>query len=90
MFQNFSQEEIYRLISNPFHCISKIDESFVKEHQPSIDEKQWINTNAKLIDQIGNRKWLALLLENLKNEAVAKDVYTKVMELAGPLTNFKS
>lgn len=50
MPQNFSQEEIYRLISNPIHCLPKINDSFVKEHKPSIDEKQWINTNAKLID----------------------------------------
>jgi hypothetical protein len=82
MFQNFSRNEIHRMLSNPIHCLPKINDSFVKEHQPSIDEKQWINTNVKLIDQIGTRKWLALLLENLKNEAIAKDVYNKVMELS--------
>ncbi|HTN45862.1 MAG TPA: hypothetical protein VL098_05895 [Flavipsychrobacter sp.] len=81
MFQNFSQEEIHRIISNPFHCLPKVNDSFVKGHQPSIDEKQWINTNAKLIDQIGTKKWLGLLLENLKSEAVPEETYSKVMSL---------
>ena len=81
MLQIFSQEEIHRLISNPFHCLPKVNKSFVKEHQPSIDERQWINTNAKLIDQIGTERWLALLLENLKNEALPEKIHSKVMSL---------
>jgi len=79
MFQNFSQEEIHRIISNPFHCLSKIDEFFVKEHQPSIDEKQCINRNARLVGQIGTKKWLGLLLKNLKNEAMSEETYINIM-----------
>lgn len=81
MLKNFSSEEIHRILSNPIHCLPKINDSFIKEHKPSIDEKQWINTNAKLIEQIGTKQWLALLLENLKSEAVPEETYKKVMSL---------
>ena len=81
MLKNFSYEEIHRILSNPIHCLPKINDSFIKEHEPSIDEKQWINTNAKLMEQIGTKKWLGLLLENLKNDAIPADIYNKVQEL---------
>lgn len=70
MFDNLDKNELNQVCSNPFYCLPQIAEIFVQEHEPLITEEQWISANARIIEEIGSEKWLALLLENLKGNYV--------------------
>jgi hypothetical protein len=61
-------QEFKLMISNPFYCLDKISELYVQEHEPLISEKQWIEANVNLIKEMGPKKWLQLLLTNLKGK----------------------
>lgn len=57
--------EIARIIANPFYAIN-IDQSLCEKHEPLIDEKTWIKTAKRLIEEDGIDLFLWNLLENLK------------------------
>lgn len=65
-----SEAEVKRIFTNPFYCLNKIDDTFVQEHTPLIDEATFIATGTKLINEIGPEEYIKNLLENLKGNFV--------------------
>ncbi|MRG46805.1 hypothetical protein GFS24_16920 [Chitinophaga sp. SYP-B3965] len=70
MLNNLDAEQLKKVTSNPFYCLPQIDEIFVQEHEPLITEDEWIAANVNLINEVGAKQWLILLLENLKGNYV--------------------
>lgn len=60
-----NEETVARLMCNPFNAIT-IDPVLAEPHEPLIDESQWVQINASLIEQIGVEPYLQLLLDVLK------------------------
>jgi len=39
MFNNLEPDELKKIVSNPFCCISQVDEIFIQEHEPNAHGK---------------------------------------------------
>jgi hypothetical protein len=63
-------DELKKVFSNPFYCLEQVDEIFVQPHETLVSEETWIKTNENLMKEIGQKKWLEMLLENLKGNYV--------------------
>ena len=62
---NLSPGEVARMIINPFYAIT-VDEGLTLPHEPMISEKDWIEANMGLLDELGPEAYLGNLLSVLK------------------------
>ena len=67
----FTEEEISKIVANPFYCLSSVHPIFAQDHEPLISEEMWVAAAAAAIKDMGAEKFLRLLLENLKGNYVA-------------------
>ncbi|MEQ3551781.1 hypothetical protein WIS52_15005 [Pseudonocardia nematodicida] len=58
------------LVVNPYYAIN-IAPKLAEPHLATVTEQQWIEANRKLLAQIGDERYLRLLLDALKGEDVA-------------------
>lgn len=64
------EKDIKKIFTNPFYCLPKISKVFLYKHEQIITEEQFIKVGEKLIKEIGARRYIKLLLENLKGNYV--------------------
>src|SRR5258708_6030830 len=62
---------------NPYNAIN-IDPMYAVEHPPLFGVAQWIQSNVRLIEELGREQWLRLLLDVLEGDFVTAD------EIAAP------
>jgi hypothetical protein len=67
---HFTEDSLRRIIINPFYAIT-VASQLTEEHGPSMDEAEWVRTNATLIGQMGAASWLRQLLDMLESKAGA-------------------
>ena len=67
----FAEEEISKIVANPFYCLCSVDPIFAQHHETFISEEMWIEAAAAAVKDMGAEKFLRLLLENLKGNYVA-------------------
>ena len=63
--KNFNEDDITKLIINPFYAIN-IAEGLFGDHPPIVTEEQWVKCNTVAIEKLGAEAWLTQLLEVLK------------------------
>lgn len=61
-----TDEEISKIVANPFYCLSSVNPIFAQHHETLISEEMWIEAAAAAVEDMGAEKFLRLLLENLK------------------------
>ena len=61
------QNDIVRIMTNPFYCIGQVHANFSRPHMTIISEEEFIAAGAKLIREIGAAQYIRLVLENLKD-----------------------
>jgi hypothetical protein len=66
MDKPFTEEELSKVLANPFYCLRSVHPIFAQDHDTLVSEEQWVKASANLIREIGEEKFLRLLLENLK------------------------
>jgi hypothetical protein len=66
MDKPFTEEELSKVLANPFYCLRSVHPIFAQDHDTLVSEEQWVKASANLIREIGAEKFLGLLLENLK------------------------
>jgi hypothetical protein len=54
---HFTEDSLRRIIINPFYAIT-VASQLTEEHEPAMDEAEWVRTNATLIGEIGAASWL--------------------------------
>ena len=57
---------------NPYNAIN-IDPMHAVEHPPLLEMKQWVQSNVRLMDELGRESWLRLLLDVLEGDFVTAD-----------------
>lgn len=67
---NFTEEHLQRIIINPFYAIT-IASQLTEEHEPTMDETEWVRANAALMEEMGAARWLRQLLDVLEGKAGA-------------------
>ncbi|MBA7632377.1 hypothetical protein ES703_39923 [subsurface metagenome] len=65
---NLEKKDIEKILTNPFYCLPKINNIFFYKHEPIITEEQFIKAGEKLIKEIGARKYIKILLKNLRGK----------------------
>jgi hypothetical protein len=65
---HFTEDSLRRIIINPFYAIT-VAPQLTEEHEPSMDETEWVRTNATLIGEMGAASWLRQLLDILESKA---------------------
>lgn len=60
----WTAEDVAEVIANPFHALRGIGE--IMDHTPIVSEEQWVESNVILMEEIGQKAWLRLLLGVLK------------------------
>jgi hypothetical protein len=78
--QPMTEQELDRIFTNPFYCLPRIHEIYFHKHDPMITEEEFIEVGVKVINEIGARKYLRTLLDNLKGN----DPYPGITELDVP------
>jgi hypothetical protein len=66
-----TDEEISKIVANPFYCLSSVNPIFAQHHETLISEEMWIEAAAAAVQNMGAERFLRLLLENLKGNYVA-------------------
>jgi hypothetical protein len=61
----WTPDEVQRIMMNPFYAI-KIHPILTQEHPPLVDEEMWIQTNIRLIKEVGAENYVRVLLDILK------------------------
>ena len=79
--QGLTEEEFDLIVTNPYYCLPKVHEKFFHEHEAMITEEEFIKVGEKMIAEFGIKKYLKLLLQNLKGG----DPYPGMTELDVPL-----
>ncbi len=69
----WTEEQIIRILTNPFYCLRNIDERLTGEHEPLISEEDFIRGGVRFIAEHGPEEYLRQLLENQKGNFVTKD-----------------
>jgi hypothetical protein len=64
---HFTEDSLRRIIINPFYAIT-VAPQLTEEHEPTMDETEWVRTNATLIGEMGAAGWLRLLLDSLESK----------------------
>ena len=77
---HFTEDSLRRIIINPFYAIT-VAPQLTEEHEPSMDETQWVRTNATLIGEMGTASWLRQLLDMLESKAGVQE---------GPINPFQA
>ena len=67
---HFTEDSLRRIIINPFYAITVVPQ-LTEEHEPAMDETEWVRTNATLIGEMGAAGWLRQLLDILESKANA-------------------
>ncbi len=65
---HFTEDSLRRIIINPFYAIT-IAPQLTEMHEPSMDEAEWVRTNATLTGKLGAASWLRQLLDALEGKA---------------------
>jgi hypothetical protein len=65
---NFTEESLQRIIINPFYAIT-LASQLTEEHEPAMDEAEWVRANSSLIGEMGAARWLRQLLDVLEGKA---------------------
>ncbi len=68
--KKLSENDVARMLSNPFYCLKKIDETFVIGHPVMVTEEEFIKAGVQLIKESGAENYIRHLLENLKGRYV--------------------
>ena len=66
----FTEQELSKIVANPFYCLSAVHPIFAQVHEPLISEEKWVGAAAAAIEDMGAEKFLRLLLENLKGNYI--------------------
>jgi hypothetical protein len=64
---HFTEDGLRRIIINPFYAIT-VAPQLTEEHEPAMDETEWVRTNVTLIGEMGAASWLRQLLDMLENK----------------------
>jgi hypothetical protein len=64
------EEDVKRILTNPFYCLCNIDPIFCQQHETLITEENWITTAKQFIKREGAEEFLKHLLANLKGQYV--------------------
>lgn len=64
-----AERRVMKMLCNPFYSIL-VDKIYCIDHEMIISKKEWIETNKKLIEDIGAEKWLEMLIENLEGDYI--------------------
>jgi hypothetical protein len=67
---HFTEDSLRRIIINPF-CTITVARQLTEEHEPPMDEAEWVRTNASLMEEMGAASWLRQLLCVLEGKAGA-------------------
>jgi hypothetical protein len=57
---------------NPYNAIN-IDPMYAVEHPPLLSVEEWIQSNVKLIEEMGKERWLRLFLDVLEGDFVTSE-----------------
>ncbi len=63
----WSKNDATGMLINPFYAIS-ISPDLVGEHEAIVPRQRWIETNQRLIDELGTEEWLRRLLAVLEGD----------------------
>ena len=77
---HFTEDSLRRIIINPFYAIT-VAPQLTEEHEPTMDEAEWVRTNAPLIGEMGAAGWLRQLLDILESKAGVQE---------GPINPFQA
>ena len=77
---HFTEDSLRRIIINPFYAIT-VAPQLTEEHEPAMDETEWVRTNATLIGEMGAADWLRQLLDMLESKAGVQE---------GPINPFQA
>jgi hypothetical protein len=69
---HFTEDNLHRIIINPFYAIT-VASQWTKEHEPPMGEAEWVQANASLMGEIGAERWLRQLLDVLEGKSKAPD-----------------
>ncbi len=69
---HFTEDSLQRIIINPFYAITVAPQLTV-EHEPRLDEAEWVRANASLMGEMGAERWLRQLLDVLEGKSDAPD-----------------
>ncbi len=62
-----SEDDVTAMLINPIYAVS-IDPDLTGHHEPIVPKERWIETNEKLIDEMGAEAWLRRLLAVLEGD----------------------
>lgn len=62
--------DIEKILSNPFYCIQQVHPVFCEPHETVVTEEMFIGAAERMVEEIGLRNYLSLLLNNLKGDFV--------------------
>lgn len=65
---HFTEDSLRRIIINPIYTITGAPQ-LTEEHEPVMDETEWVRTNVTLIGEMGAARWLRQLLDILESKA---------------------
>jgi hypothetical protein len=65
---HFTEDSLRRIIINPIYTIT-VAPQLTEEHEPAMDETEWVRTNVTLIGEMGAASWLRQLLDILESKA---------------------
>lgn len=68
---NMRAEHIQAILANPFYAIT-VAPQLVKEHALEMSDEQWVQTNARLMQDMGAEQWLAQALAFLQSGDVSR------------------
>jgi hypothetical protein len=60
-------DKVERIAMNPFYAITLHPDLF-GDHDPLISREQWIDANARLVEQLGAKQYLSNLLDTLAGD----------------------
>jgi len=52
MAKPFTEEELYKVLANPFYCLRSVHPIFAQDHDTLVSEEQWVKASANLIREI--------------------------------------
>ena len=67
---HFTEDSLQRIIINPFYAIT-VAPHLTVEHEPRLDEAEWVRANASLMGEMGAERWLRQLLDVLEGKTGA-------------------
>ncbi len=77
---HFTEDSLRCIIINPFYAIT-VASQLTEDHEPAMDETEWVRTNATLIGEMGAASWLRQLLDMLESKAGVQE---------GPINPFQA